>query len=108
MSVVILGGSISGILSTSAFYQAAQRIDIVEQDEVDWNGTTIGSYLKQGTPQEVHIHGLLESGRKCMERLFPGFTERLVKNGARKMDRTRDIDWFRNDWKVKYKSNAFI
>lgn len=103
MSVLILGGSISGLLSAAALCKHADLITIIEKDEQEHELTG-----KKGTPQDVHVHGLVEAGRVCMEKILPGFTKCLIKNGARAIDRTKDFHWFRDGWQVEYESGSLF
>jgi 2-polyprenyl-6-methoxyphenol hydroxylase-like FAD-dependent oxidoreductase len=41
---------------------------------------------RAGVPQSRHVHALLARGRREFNRLFPGFDERMTKNGALEVD----------------------
>lgn len=76
-TVVVLGGSIAGLLAAAAAAPHTSRVVVVERDALpDQPGP------RPGTPQARHIHGLLASGRAAMERLVPGLTEDLLAQGA--------------------------
>jgi 2-polyprenyl-6-methoxyphenol hydroxylase-like FAD-dependent oxidoreductase len=48
---------------------------------------------RKGLPQGRHVHGLLERGRRAMERFLPGLTGELERAGAEPLDATRDVAW---------------
>jgi 2-polyprenyl-6-methoxyphenol hydroxylase-like FAD-dependent oxidoreductase len=76
-TVVVAGGSIAGLLSAAALAETADRVVVLERDPV--SDTCVG---RPGTPQAIHTHGLLPSGRDAMEGLLPGFTGDLVAAGG--------------------------
>lgn len=105
-TVVIIGGSISGLMAASVLGEHA-RVIIVEKDaEPNTENYTSG---RQGTPQDRHLHALLEGGRKAMEEYFPDFISILLANGARECDRAKDISWFHADvWKLRYRDGGLM
>lgn len=76
-TVVVVGGSIAGLLAAAAVAPHTEQVVLLERDALPEHP---GS--RPGTPQAAHIHGLLASGRAAMERLLPGLTEDLVAHGA--------------------------
>src|SRR6187402_456488 len=76
-TVAVIGGSIAGLLAAAAVAPYAARVVVLERDELP-----AGRATRPGTPQATHSHGLLASGRESMERLLPGFTQRLEELGA--------------------------
>lgn len=76
-TVVVLGGSIAGLLAAAASAAHARRVVVIERDPLSAHPAR-----RPGTPQSVHVHGLLASGRAAMEQLVPGLTEDLVAQGA--------------------------
>lgn len=97
-TVVILGGSVSGLLTAVALASASDKVIILERDEVE-----DAPNFRDGIPQDAHCHGILESGRLAIESLLPGFTGKLVQNGAYPVDRTGQFGWFHGgEWKVRY------
>jgi 2-polyprenyl-6-methoxyphenol hydroxylase-like FAD-dependent oxidoreductase len=61
-------------------------VTLLERDEFPETPTA-----RKGLPQGRHAHGLLERGRRIMERLLPGLTEELVRAGAELIDGTQDV-----------------
>lgn len=76
-TVVVLGGSIAGLLAAAAAAPHTRRVVVVERDALPGPPGP-----RPGTPQAVYVHGLLASGRAAMEQLVPGLTEDLVAQGA--------------------------
>lgn len=76
-TVIVLGGSVAGLLAAAASARHTTRVVVVERDELPpWPGP------RPGAPQTLHTHGLLASGREAMEHLLPGLTDDLVAQGA--------------------------
>lgn len=76
-TVVVLGGSIAGLLAAAAAAPHTRRVVVVERDALPGQPGP-----RPGTPQAVHVHGLLAAGRAAMEQLVPGLTEDLLAHGA--------------------------
>ncbi|WP_370618752.1 NAD(P)/FAD-dependent oxidoreductase [Mumia sp. Pv 4-285] len=76
-TVVVAGGSVAGLLAAAAVAPYADRVMVLERDHPPARPGP-----RPGTPQAIHTHGLLPSGRQAMETLLPGFTEELVGAGA--------------------------
>ena len=58
-SAVVLGASITGLLTARALSSHFARVSIVERDVVPQ-----GPELRKGVPQAAHAHGLLASGTR--------------------------------------------
>ncbi len=76
-SVVVVGGSIAGLLAAAAAHPHARRVVVLDRDHFPERPGP-----RSGTPHAAHSHGLLASGRESMEALLPGLTEELVSLGA--------------------------
>jgi 2-polyprenyl-6-methoxyphenol hydroxylase-like FAD-dependent oxidoreductase len=76
-TVVVVGGSIAGLLAAAAVRPHAARVVICERDRLPATAAS-----RPGTPQANHAHGLLASGRLAMETLVPGLTAALLDAGA--------------------------
>lgn len=87
-TVVVLGGSVAGLLAAAASARHTDRVVVVERDELP---TRPGA--RPGTPQTLHTHGILASGREAMEQLLPGLTADLVAQGALTGDVGTDGIW---------------
>jgi hypothetical protein len=64
---------------------------------------------RKGLPQGRHAHGLLERGRRALERFLPGLTGELVRAGAEPLDFTRDIAWMSPcGWYVRFPGDFLL
>jgi 2-polyprenyl-6-methoxyphenol hydroxylase-like FAD-dependent oxidoreductase len=76
--VVVVGGSIAGLLAARALVDHVDRVTILDRDDLPREPAPRG-----GVPQGRHVHGLLDRGRELLEGWFPGLTDDLVAQGAR-------------------------
>lgn len=76
-TVIVLGGSIAGLLAAAAAAPYARRVVVVDRDALP---DTPGP--RPGAPQTPHPHALLASGREAVEWLLPGTTADLIALGA--------------------------
>src|SRR5690242_19891348 len=86
---IVMGGSMAGLLAARVLCDHYQEVTLIERD-------ALPSEVQQrrGVPQGRHTHGLLASGRQVLEKLFPGFSDDLVRKGALSGDIVRDSRWF--------------
>src|SRR5262245_14973010 len=64
---------------------------------------------RMGLPQGRHAHGLLERGRRVLERFLPGLTGELVRAGAEPLDWTRDVAWMSPyGWYVRFPGELLL
>ncbi|PZT72229.1 monooxygenase [Streptomyces sp. AC1-42W] len=75
--VVVVGGSLSGLLAAHVLAGHADRVTVVERDRFP-----DGAEPRSGVPQGRHPHVLLEGGQVAVEALLPGFLADLRKAGA--------------------------
>ncbi|MES5821342.1 FAD-dependent oxidoreductase [Streptomyces sp. RG80] len=93
---IVLGGSHTGMLAAAALAPLADRVVVVERDELP-----AGPAPRKGLPQARHVHLLWSGGVLAMEELLPGITEELRAAGARRAPITTDMvalsarGWFR-------------
>jgi 2-polyprenyl-6-methoxyphenol hydroxylase-like FAD-dependent oxidoreductase len=87
--VVVIGGSIAGLLATRVYSEHAARVTIVERDELPDHPAN-----RKGVPQARQAHGALPFGVAITESLFPGFREEMEEKGAPVIDAVRDIAWW--------------
>lgn len=85
---VVIGGSIGGLLAARVLADHFERVTVIERDEVS------GVAQRRGVPQGRHAHGILAAGRRVIDRLFPGISDRLIEHGALAGDVVRDVRWF--------------
>lgn len=86
-TAVIVGASISGLLAAKVLSEAYERVVLLERDLLP-----VGPGPRKGTAQALHAHLLLKGGLEAIEGLLPGFCERLLAEGARPTNATRD--WY--------------
>ncbi|MFY1593678.1 FAD-dependent oxidoreductase [Micromonospora sp. WMMD737] len=73
---VVVGGSVAGLLAARVLSDYAESVVIVDRDDPDATGG------RPGVPQGTQLHALLPGGFLQLERLFPGFREWAVAQGA--------------------------
>ncbi|MFF5145121.1 NAD(P)/FAD-dependent oxidoreductase [Streptomyces sp. NPDC013157] len=95
-AAVVLGGSHTGMLAARALAGLADRVVVVERDELP-----VAPAPRKGLPQARHAHMLWSGGVRAMEELLPGVTAALLDAGARRAPVTTDMvalsaqGWFR-------------
>ncbi|WP_269436213.1 FAD-dependent oxidoreductase [Mycolicibacterium baixiangningiae] len=82
---VVCGASMAGLLAARVLADAYDSVIVVERDVLP-----DGVSQRPGVPQGHHLHMLLSSGLRILERLFPGLTADLRAGGAPTLD-TRDL-----------------
>ncbi|MFF0015285.1 FAD-dependent oxidoreductase [Streptomyces sp. NPDC005374] len=93
---VVLGGSHTGMLAAAALAGLADRVVVVERDELPEEPAP-----RKGLPQARHAHMLWSGGVRAMEELLPGLTGTFLDAGARRAPVTTDMvalsafGWFR-------------
>lgn len=80
-TVIVIGGSIAGLLAAAATAPHARRVVVVERDELP-----VDPGPRPGTPHAAQSHMLLSSGREALERLLPGAVADLLAKGALSWD----------------------
>ena len=86
---IVMGASLAGLLAARVLSDHFKRVTLIERDELPSGPTP-----RRGVPQGVHCHGLLASGRRILDDLFPGFTAEAIAQGAIPGDPVRDCRWF--------------
>lgn len=85
---IVLGASLAGLLAARVLADRYRQVTIVERD-----GLPDGVAQRRGVPQGQHTHGLLAAGSRALDRLFPGFTDEMVRCGGLPGDIVRDVRW---------------
>jgi 2-polyprenyl-6-methoxyphenol hydroxylase-like FAD-dependent oxidoreductase len=67
----------SGLLAASALSGHFAHVSIIERDLLPAQARH-----RKGAPQSAHAHALLSTGHEALEKLFPGITETLIRDGA--------------------------
>ena len=76
-TAVVLGGSVAGLCAAGALAPHFDEVLVLERDELPADAEH-----RRGVPQSKHPHFLLNSGRRAINELFPGFEEDLVAAGG--------------------------
>lgn len=76
-TVVVIGGSIAGLLAAAATAPHARQVVVIDRDHLPE-----AAGPRTGTPQAAQTHALLASGRESVERLVSGATADLLARGA--------------------------
>ena len=85
---LVLGGSLGGIVAARVLSEVFEQVTVVERDAIPELGEQ-----RKGVPQGRHAHGLLYAGREALERLFPGWTEEVIRCGGELGDPGRGGRW---------------
>jgi len=97
---IVIGGSMAGLLAARVLSERFRQVTIIERDPLPQ-----GAALRKGTPQARHGHGLLAGGYQIMARLFPGFGQELLDNGALPADVVADARWYQmGGYKAQFQS----
>ena len=101
---VVVGGSLAGMLAARVLSDLFDIVTLLERDRF-----TETPAARKGLPQGRHAHGLLERGRRALERLLPGLTGELVRAGAEPLDFTRDFAWMSPyGWYVRFPGDLLL
>jgi 2-polyprenyl-6-methoxyphenol hydroxylase-like FAD-dependent oxidoreductase len=76
-TAVVLGGSAAGLCSAGALAPYFDQVLVLERDELP-----AAAEHRRGVPQSKHPHFLLNSGRRAIGALFPGFEDDLIAAGG--------------------------
>ena len=102
-TAIVLGASISGLLTARVLSQYFEQIIVVEKDRLP-----VGEGIRNGVAQAAHAHGLLASGYRIMDQYFPGMMDELHALGAPRCDTVEDFLWFQHGhWKLRHKSGYY-
>ncbi|PRY31813.1 FAD-dependent oxidoreductase [Pseudosporangium ferrugineum] len=75
--VVVLGGSMAGLLAARVLADHAATVVVIERDTL-----TDVVAPRRGVPQGTQVHALLQAGGRQLERWFPGFDAGARAAGA--------------------------
>jgi 2-polyprenyl-6-methoxyphenol hydroxylase-like FAD-dependent oxidoreductase len=87
--VIVIGGSLAGLLAARVLSDYAERVTILERDPV-----VDEAEARKGQPQARHLHGLLARGLEIFNEFFPGFEQRLAADGATLGDMGLAMRWY--------------
>ncbi|MFF9158374.1 FAD-dependent oxidoreductase [Streptomyces sp. NPDC014846] len=84
--VVVIGGSIAGMLAAAAVKDHVESVEIIEAHELP-----DGPDPRTGVPQAAHIHFLHAGGIDAIEGLLPGTIDQLLAAGANRIPMTTNM-----------------
>ena len=74
---VVIGGSLAGLCAARALVDHVEQVTVVDRDRFP-----DGPRVRSGVPQAHHLHVLITSGQRALDRLFPGLVAELHELGA--------------------------
>ncbi|MDQ7910729.1 hypothetical protein RB614_40155 [Phytohabitans sp. ZYX-F-186] len=77
MHAVVVGGSLAGLCAARALADHAERVTVIDRDRYP-----DAPAVRKGVPQAHHLHVLITSGQRALDRLFPGLVAELADRGA--------------------------
>ncbi|MEZ4709883.1 MAG: hypothetical protein R3A44_21940 [Caldilineaceae bacterium] len=86
---IVLGGSLSGLLTARVLSNHFANVTIIERDAVHTDAVA-----RKGQPQTRHLHGLLATGLEVMSRYFPDLPQALTNGGAITPDFAASMNWY--------------
>ncbi|WP_107061681.1 FAD-dependent oxidoreductase [Streptomyces cellulosae] len=84
--VLVIGGSIAGMLAAAAVKDHVDSVDVIEAHELPE-----GPEPRTGVPQAVHIHLLHAGGAEAIDSLLPGTIDQLLAAGANRVPMTTNM-----------------
>ncbi|MFI8388716.1 NAD(P)/FAD-dependent oxidoreductase [Streptomyces sp. NPDC085540] len=84
--VVIVGGSLAGMLAAAAVKDHVDSVEILEAHDLP-----VGPGPRSGVPQAAHIHWLQAGGAEAINALLPGSIDLLMAAGAHRIPVTTDM-----------------
>ena len=76
-TAVVLGGSVGGLCAAGVLAKHFDEVVVLERDLLPPEAEH-----RRGVPQSKHPHFLLNSGRRAIGAIFPGFEESLIDAGG--------------------------
>jgi 2-polyprenyl-6-methoxyphenol hydroxylase-like FAD-dependent oxidoreductase len=76
-TAVVVGGSVAGLCAAGVLARHFEKVVILERDQLP-----PGAEHRRGVPQSKHPHFLLNSGRRAIGQIFPGFEDALIAAGG--------------------------
>jgi 2-polyprenyl-6-methoxyphenol hydroxylase-like FAD-dependent oxidoreductase len=74
---IVIGGSMAGLMTARVLADHFEQVTVLERDHIEDHPA-----IHKSIPQGNHLHALLLGGQQVMERLYPGFADRLHAMGA--------------------------
>jgi 2-polyprenyl-6-methoxyphenol hydroxylase and related FAD-dependent oxidoreductases len=86
---IVLGGSLTGLLTARVLSQYYAQVTIIEKDTVHREPEA-----RKGQPQTRHLHGLLPKGLHIMSGYFAGLLDEITSYGAKVLDFGESMNWY--------------
>lgn len=86
---IVLGGSLSGLLTARVLSDHFKRVTVLERDPLSPQ-----PQARRGQPQAQHLHGLLAAGLNVMTHYFPDLPQSLSERGAVVGDFAERMTWY--------------
>lgn len=94
---VVIGASMAGLMSARVLADHFESVTVLERDALPDELEP-----RKGVPQGRQTHVLPSRGTGVLDKLFPGFWQELVEQGATPIDGGNDMLWFQNGgWKIR-------
>jgi 2-polyprenyl-6-methoxyphenol hydroxylase-like FAD-dependent oxidoreductase len=100
-TAVVLGGSMAGLSAAGALAPHFDEVLVLERDELPPDAEH-----RRGVPQSKHPHFLLNSGRRAIDKLFPGFEADLIAAGGMPLIASMDTAYLNEDGWAPRKQGA--
>ena len=102
--VIVIGGSIAGLLSARVLADYFEQVIIIDRDKFPET-----PQARRGVPQSVQPHVLFTKGYRILGEFFPGIEEKLNHNGALTIDWAREFKHFlEGQWGIETKQPSDI
>lgn len=103
-NVIVIGGSIAGMLAARVLTEHFSSVTIIETDKIPTD-----PIARKGVPQSVQPHVLFTRGYRILEELFPGIGSQLDAAGALRIDWAREFHHFlHGGWSANAESASDI